>query len=96
MILARLAINPLPLAWHVPAAGINTNESSDSFDNKVPVWRVGGSGWDVSTLDWSTVHDHSQCDGSVNCAMDPCSEFAQGQCISWALHTPSEWVDQKP
>jgi hypothetical protein len=77
-------------------AGINTNESSESFTNTVHVYRVGQTSWDQSILDGGTVHDVSKCDLTVNCAMDPCSEFAQGKCLSWSLNTPNVWIDQKP
>ncbi|MGI9004993.1 MAG: hypothetical protein ACR2FU_02140 [Streptosporangiaceae bacterium] len=61
------------------APGIDGNESSTSFGNRVQVYRVGQTTWDVSTLDSGTVHNISQFDDTVNLAMDPRSEFAQGK-----------------
>jgi hypothetical protein len=78
--------------------GINSSESSGSFTNTMYVWRVGQTQWNQSTLDTSTSHDASDgaCGLTSNCAMDDCSDFAQGVCISWSLDTPNVWEDQKP
>ncbi len=76
--------------------GINSGESTgNSFSNYIQDYNNSVGAWTYVTFDSGTSTTFP-CGQATNCAMDPCSDFANGFCLHWSRASGYDWGDWKP